>query len=79
MADIHSLLLLAQKERDLRPGTIYTYAGAVQRIDVVDDSLKNDEIDSRILALDDIDARRTAAVAVRLKCGCPKVTGTVIN
>jgi hypothetical protein len=46
---------------------------------VVDDSLDNDEIDSRILALDDIDARRTAAVAVRLKCGCPKVTGTVIN
>jgi integrase len=69
MADIHSLLLVAQKERQLRPGTIYTYAGALKRIGIIDDSLDAEEIESRLLALDNINARRTAAIAVRAVLG----------
>jgi len=69
MADVHSLLLAVQAERSLRQGTIYTYAGALKRIGVVDDSLSKEELESRILALDNINARRTAAIAVRAVLG----------
>jgi integrase len=67
--DIYSLLLAVQAERGLRQGTIYTYAGSLKRLGVVDDSLSRDELESRILALDNINARRTAAIAVRAVLG----------
>jgi integrase len=63
------MLLAAQQERGWRSGTIYTYAGALKRIGVVDDSLDKDELESRILSLDNINARRTAAIAVRAVLG----------
>jgi integrase len=69
MADIHSLLLAVQAERGLRQGTIYTYAGALKRLGIVDDSLTREELESRILSLDNINARRTAAIAIRAVLG----------
>lgn len=69
MTDVHSLLLQAADGRDWRPGTVRTYHGALKRIGVVDDSLTRDELQSRVLSLDNINARRTAAIAVRAVLG----------
>ena len=69
MPDVHSLLLAVAADRNLRQGTVYTYAGALRRLSVVDDSLSQTELESRILALDNINARRTAAIAVRAVLG----------
>ena len=69
MADVHSLLLAAAQQRGWRESSIRTYHGALKRIGIVDDSLSRDEIESRILALDNTNARRTAAIAVRAVLG----------
>jgi integrase len=67
--DIHTALQRATEARNLRQSTVYAYEGFFKRLGIVDDSLSKEEIESRLLAIDSINSRRSAAMAVRAVLG----------
>jgi hypothetical protein len=52
-------------ERNLRQSTVYAYRGFLKCLGIVDDSLTKEELESRLLGIDNINSRSSAAMAVR--------------
>jgi hypothetical protein len=66
---IDQLLRSVASERNLRRSTVYAYQGFLKRLGIEYDSLTKDELEFRLLAIDDLNSRRSAAVAVRAVLG----------
>jgi site-specific recombinase XerD len=62
---IDQLLQSVASHRNLRQSTVHAYQGFFKRLGIVDDSLTKDELESRLLSIDNINSRRSAAMAVR--------------
>jgi integrase len=67
--NIDLLLQSVASERNLRQSTVYAYQGFFKRLGIEDDSLPREELESRLLAIDNINSRRSAAMAVRSVLG----------
>jgi integrase len=67
--NIETLLFEVANNRGLRQSTVYAYQSFFKRLGVVDDSLTKEEIESRLLGIDNINSRRSAAMAVRAVLG----------
>jgi integrase len=63
--EIKSLLLKVAQEKGLRQSTVFSYRRLLTRLQIVDDSLTLEEIQERLLAIDNVNSRRAAAIACR--------------
>lgn len=67
--NIHALLRRVSSERNLRQSTVYAYQGFFKRMGIEDDSLDKEELESRLLLIDNMNSRRSAAMAIRSVLG----------
>jgi hypothetical protein len=52
--DVHSLLSQIASERNLRQSTVYAYQGFFKRLRIEEESLTKEELESRLLSMDNI-------------------------
>jgi integrase len=67
--EIQNLLFEVANKRGLRQSTVYNYQSFFKRLGIVDDSLSLEELESRLLSIDNINSRRAAAMAIRSVLG----------
>ena len=71
--DLHHLLLEAAQTKGLRQSTIFSYRRLLVRLGVVDDSLSLEEVQERLLLIDNVNTRRAAAIACRSVLDMPRL------
>lgn len=66
---LDQLLDQAKQQRKLRESTIASYRKLLVRIDVTNDSLSEEELESRLLMVQNVNTRRATVVAIRAVLG----------
>lgn len=67
--NLAELLEQAKRRRNLRDSTVASYAKLLRRINVSDDSLSIEELESRLFVLHNVNTRRATVIAIRAVLG----------
>ena len=71
--DIQGKLLAVAQEKGLRQSTVFSYRRLLMRLGIEDDTLPIEEVQSRLLEIDNINTRRAAAIACRSVLDMPNL------
>lgn len=71
--DIHALLAEVAVSRGLRQSTVFSYRRLLLGMGIDDDSLTLEEVQDRLLQIDNINTRRAATIACRSVLNMPRL------